>query len=178
MARLQTFTLFAHLVTTTCCSLFASSVKEPLEDTTLALMAASKGVDPNVLSAAEALPLDERLTFLQKAPRDESWIYEVLGLDKDLDTHLLTHQMRRLLGQDRTRAESYLLQMVLSADTDTKKRVATFLWTQTQNPVLGTCPRYKDLGIIDSSHLMRQVQHMKGLVMPSGITPPMLTPKL
>lgn len=178
MARFRTYTLLAFLVASAFYPLFASSEEALGEDTALALVAASKGLGAAVLCEAEALPLDERLALLQKTPREERWIYEVLGSDNALDTHLLTYQMRLLLGQDRTRAEDLLLQMALSSDPDAKRRVATFLWTQTQNPLFGARPRYKDFGIIDSSPLMRQVQHMKGLIMPSSVTTPPLTPKL
>lgn len=178
MAHLRIYTLLAFLVASAFYPLFASSEEALPEDTALALVAASKGLGAATLCEAEALPLDEHLALLQKTPRDERWVYEVLGSDTALDTYLLTYQMRSLLGRDRARAEDLLLQMALSSDPDAKRRVATFLWTQTQDPLFGTCPRYKTLSIIDSSALMRQVQHMKGLVTPSGVTTHPLTPKL
>ncbi|MBA4117714.1 MAG: hypothetical protein C0514_02310 [Candidatus Puniceispirillum sp.] len=129
------------------------------------MIARAAGAHATDLALAATLPLPERQEFLRGSPREDTWIYAHIGLDPDIDMHVMTYHMRRLLGENRPQTEETLLNMVCARDELTKKRVATFLWNALYDEHFGYCSRYAALGIIDASPLMRQVQHMRGLVL-------------
>ncbi|MCA0370080.1 MAG: hypothetical protein LCH26_03145 [Proteobacteria bacterium] len=129
------------------------------------LLATASGAHAKDLTHAATLPLGQRLEFLKRCPREDTWIYAHIGLDPDIDMQVMTHHMRRLLGENRPQTEKTLLNMVCAGDELTKKRIATFLWNAVFDETLGYSSRYAALGIIGASPLMRQVQHMRGLVL-------------
>lgn len=148
----------------------APLIQKMLKGTTwresLELMPATLGLSPDILEEAALIPaFTERLAFLENAPREDAWVYGMLGADCMIDD-VLEKQIKARLEKDADYVSALLIRNLMEGSAHTRMRLTGFLLHCVY--AHNTTPRYQLLGYGEDAHVVRTL-HMKKSIPNFGI---------
>ena len=131
------------------------------------LLPAALGLSNGQLRAAAKIAnIEERLTFLINAPRDDAWIFGMLGADPILDNLAINANMRARVLINPDKMSAFFIRNLREGTNVTRMRFTGFL-SELTGLITDKLSRANRLGFEDNSHVMETVKK-KGLPRPFG----------
>ncbi|MCA0370081.1 MAG: hypothetical protein LCH26_03150 [Proteobacteria bacterium] len=133
------------------------------------LLPAALGLSNGQLrAAAKIADVEERFKFLTNAPREDAWIFGMLGTDPILDNLAINANMRARVLINPDKMSSFFIRNLREGTNITRMRFTGFL-SELTGLITDRLSRANRLGFEDNSHVMETVKK-KGLQRPFGIS--------